>query len=56
VKLVAFSIQRATAVEACERKPQDWEERWPRVLDIVQIHFTFWLKAIETDLSTAPQI
>jgi hypothetical protein len=44
-----------TAVEDCEGKPQVWEERWPRVLDIVKIHFTCGLTAIETDMSTAPQ-
>ena len=43
-----------TAVEDCQCKQQVWGERWPRVLDNVKIHFTCWISAIETDMSTAP--
>jgi len=58
VKWTAISKQWVLAAEDCECEPQVMEERWPRVLDIcyVQTHFTCGLAAIETDMSTAPQI
>jgi len=43
-------------VKDCECKPQVREERWTRVLDIVEIHFTCGLYGHEMDMSTAPQI
>ena len=43
--------QWVTAVEDCECKSQVWEEaseeRWPRVLDNVDIHFTCGLTAMK---------
>jgi len=49
--------QWVIAVEDCECNLQDWKERWPRVLDIVNVHFTCGLMTPETDIMiTALQI
>ena len=51
--------QWVTVVEDFECKLQQvWEERWPRVIDSVKTEnqFHLWAHAIETDISTAPQI
>ena len=59
VKWAAINKQWMTAVEDCGCKPHVCEERWPRVLDIVKIHFMCMmcgLTAFKMEVITTPQI
>jgi len=47
-------MQWVAAVEDCEYKPPVWEKRWPRIQNIVQMHFTCWLTA-KTRTRAAPR-